>query len=212
MQNIPSDFILNIVKYGYLIIVMLVFLQEVGFPNPIPNEFVLLFSGYLGFTGMLNIPLVLLSAIAGDLLGSSILYSLFFLFGRTIMLRKPRWFPISLKKIHKLSHLLQQKGTTGILIGRISPFIRGYVSVLMGLINFPAKRYFLILLLTSIFWACFYVLTGYFIGPYWSLLSDYIPKKFSSGGYIVLVILLLIGLYLFVRKLTANTKQKNLNL
>jgi len=212
MQNIPTDFVQNIVKYGYLIIIMLVFLQEVGFPNPIPNEFVLLFSGYLGFTGMLNIPLVLLSAIAGDLLGSGILFSLFFLFGKTIMKRKPRWFPISHKKIHKLSQLLQHKGITGVLIGRISPFIRGYVSVLMGLINFPAKRYFLVLLTTSIFWACFYVLTGYLLGPYWSLFSDYIPKKWSNGGFIVLAILFLIGIYLFIKHLTAKSKHENLNL
>ena len=210
MQNIPPDFIQNIVKYGYLIIVLLVFLQEVGFPNPIPNELVLIFSGYLCFTGMLNILMVILSAMVGDLLGSGILFSVFFFFGRGIIKRKPRWVPISQKKLHKISLLLQNKGLTGIIIGRLSPFIRGYVSVLMGLINFPAKKYVVVLIVTAIFWACFYVFTGFLIGPYWNLLSGYITNGFSDLGFIPLILLPIIVLMLVILFLSKFFKQKSL--
>jgi len=40
-----------ILKYGYIAIFSLVFLQEIGVPNPVPNEVVLLFSGYLSSVG-----------------------------------------------------------------------------------------------------------------------------------------------------------------
>jgi membrane protein DedA with SNARE-associated domain len=43
----PPELILYITKYGYIAIFVLIFLQEIGAPNPIPNEFVLLYSGYL---------------------------------------------------------------------------------------------------------------------------------------------------------------------
>jgi membrane protein DedA with SNARE-associated domain len=155
---------------------MLVFLQEVGFPNPIPNELVLLFSGYLGFTGMLKIPLVILAAVLGDWMGSSILFLSFFLFGKTIMEQKPFWLPVSKEKLHRLERKLQQKGFIIVLIGRVSPFIRGYVSVLMGLMTFPIKKYNLVLFVTAVFWSCSYVLTGFLMGPYWRLLSGYIIK------------------------------------
>jgi membrane protein DedA with SNARE-associated domain len=36
-----------IIKYGYIALFSLVFLQEIGVPNNVPNELVLLFSGYL---------------------------------------------------------------------------------------------------------------------------------------------------------------------
>lgn len=209
MQNIPPDFILKIVKYGYLIIVMMVFLQEVGFPNPIPNELVLLLSGYLSFTGMLKIQLVILAAVLGDLLGSGILFSVFFFFGKTIMKRKPRWLPVSQRKLHKLSLKLQHKGFAAILIGRLLPFVRGYVSVLMGLMNFPAKKYSLVLLLTAIFWSCFYVSTGFLIGPYWRLLSGYIAKGQPFMGFIPLIILLAIILLSIIKYSTKSYHIKN---
>jgi membrane protein DedA with SNARE-associated domain len=46
-----SEVALYITKYGYLAIFLLVLLQELGLPNPVTNEFVLLFSGYLAFPG-----------------------------------------------------------------------------------------------------------------------------------------------------------------
>ena len=48
----PDEVMQYIVKYGYLAIFVLVFLQEVGAPNPIPNELVLVLSGYLTFMGL----------------------------------------------------------------------------------------------------------------------------------------------------------------
>jgi membrane protein DedA with SNARE-associated domain len=59
----PPEIILYISKYGYLAIFVLIFLQETGVPNPVPNELVLMFSGYLVFTGILHLPLVLLAAV-----------------------------------------------------------------------------------------------------------------------------------------------------
>jgi membrane protein DedA with SNARE-associated domain len=202
MQNIPPDFILNVVKYGYLIIIVLVFLQEVGFPNPIPNELVMVFSGYLGFAGLLKVPFVILAAMAGDLFGSSILYAVFYFFGKSIMEHKPRWLPISQKKIDKLSANFQRKGISAVIIGRLAPFIRGYVSVLMGMMNYPARKYAWILSTTAVFWACFYVLTGYLIGPYWKLVSTY--KAY--WGLLPVFMLLCIGFLLAMRQLFVKNK------
>jgi len=204
MQNIPPDFLQSVIKYGYLIIILLVFLQEVGFPNPIPNELVMVFSGYLCYTGMLKVPLVILVALLGDLLGSGILYAVFFFFGKKIMKKKPRWLPISQKKIDKLAAKFQKQGISAVIIGRLSPFIRGYVSVLMGLMNYPAKKYLWILVGTAIFWACFYVLTGYLIGPYWKLVSTY--KAYWM--LLPVFMLLLIGLLLGLRKVFARLQSK----
>src|ERR1035437_6612467 len=204
MQNIPPDFLQSIIKYGYLIIILLVFLQEVGFPNPIPNELVMVFSGYLCYTGMLKVPFVILVALLGDLLGSGILYAVFYFFGKKIMKKKPRWLPISQKKIDKLAAKFQKQGISAVIIGRLSPFIRGYVSVLMGIMNYPAKKYSWILVGTAIFWACFYVLTGYLIGPYWKLVSTY--KAYWM--LLPVFMLLLIGLLLGLRKVFARLQTK----
>ncbi len=53
-----SDYI---VQYGYIAIFSLVFLQEIGVPNPIANELVLVFSGYLTSIQKLDFMTVLIS-------------------------------------------------------------------------------------------------------------------------------------------------------
>ena len=62
----PSEIALYITKYGYLAIFILVILQETGMPNPIPNELLLLFSGYLVFKGIFSLPLLILTAASAD--------------------------------------------------------------------------------------------------------------------------------------------------
>ena len=57
-------------KYGYIAIFSLIFLQEIGVPNPVPNELVLLFSGYLTSIGKLDFITVLLTVVAADTIGS----------------------------------------------------------------------------------------------------------------------------------------------
>jgi hypothetical protein len=53
-----SELLFYVTKYSYGAIFVLVLLQELGVPNPVTNEFVLLFSGYLAFSGVLNFWLV----------------------------------------------------------------------------------------------------------------------------------------------------------
>jgi membrane protein DedA with SNARE-associated domain len=57
-----------ILKYGYVAIFSMIFLQEIGVPNPVPNEVVLLFSGYLSSVGQLDCITVLITVIAADVL------------------------------------------------------------------------------------------------------------------------------------------------
>jgi len=172
LHKLPSmleQLVLHISQYGYLAIFLLIFLQEVGIPNPIPNELVLLFSGYLSFTGTLNIVVVILCAIGGDLLSSEILFITFYFFGKLIINKKTKWIPISTKKLERLSEKIRISGHSGIFIGRLTPFIKGYVSVLSGLTHYSPSKYGATLLLTSIIWASVYVCAGYLSGPYWCL-------------------------------------------
>ena len=196
MQQLSSDFIHHLSEYGYMIIFLLVFLQEVGVPSPLPNELVLLFSGYMAYLGKLHILYIILSALSGDILGSAILFTVFFFFGKRIMENKPRWIPIPEAKLAKLSERLQKMGITGVFLGRLSPFIRGYVSVLCGLMNYAPRRYSLIIAITAPVWASFYVITGFLLGPYWKSVSHYVS---DIPLYIGLVPLTLFVCYIAIQ-------------
>jgi membrane protein DedA with SNARE-associated domain len=164
----PPELIHYISKYGYVAIFVLVFLQEVGAPNPIPNELVLLYSGYLTFTGVLQIPLVMLSAVFGDFTGTSILHTVFYFSGTYLFENKPRWLPIPVKTIFKLKKQISKNGLWGIYIGRLTPFIRGYTSVISGLLQIKSRIFMPIAFFTAIIWATFYIMAGKLLGPFWS--------------------------------------------
>lgn len=166
LQSMAEEILQYIAQYGYLAILVLVFLQEVGVPSPIPNEFVLLFSGYLSYSGVLKASLVLLAVVLGDLLASFILFELFYFFGKKVMERKPKWLPISEEKLHRIKKKIDSTGLFGTYLGRVTPFIKGYVSVVCGLLRVSQKKYSFILITTSVAWSMIYVGGGYLAGPY----------------------------------------------
>jgi membrane protein DedA with SNARE-associated domain len=202
----PDELISNIAHYGCFAIFLLVFLQEVGMPSPFPNEFILVFCGYLAFTGILNLPLVVLSVVLADLLASLILYLVFYFFGQLILQHKPKWIPISDQKIEKLTYKINHSGQSGIFIGRLTPFIKGYVTVLCGTLRISPKKFSVTLLFTSVIWTLFYVCSGFLIGPYWNKIMQSDTDYMSYFTIIVVSILLLFIAFKIVRTRLSTAK------
>ncbi len=196
-----NELILSISQHGYLAILLLVFLQEVGFPNPIPNELVMIASGYLAYLGVLNFPLIVISAFVGDLVGSVLLYSAFYFFGQIIMRRKPSWIKLPEKKINSIKLKIETSGQTGIFMARLTPFIRGYVSVLCGLLQIPPRKYIVLLIGTASIWSFFYVGIGFIIGPYWNLVTESSADLQFYLGFTTLAMLVVVVVFFIVKRL-----------
>lgn len=191
----PSEVVYYINQYGYLAIFILIFLQDVGFPNPIPNELVLLFSGYLIFTGIFKFYIVIFVALLADFIGTSILYFFFKKFGSLFMKHKPRWIPFSQSKIESLSRSLSEEGFLGIFICRLTPFIRGYATIIAGLLQLRIAYFLPIALLSASAWASAYIFAGWLLGPWW--------KQIESNPHLlrnVMLSILIFVLFLFMIK------------
>jgi membrane protein DedA with SNARE-associated domain len=203
----PEEVVYYVTKYGYLAIFIMVFLQEIGMPNPFPNELLLLFSGYLSYKGLLFLPFVILTAFAADFIGTNILYFLFYTTGNFIMQKKPKWVPLSDQMINKLTKRISGNGQLSICIFRLTPFTRGYTSVITGLLRVSPGMFLPIALFTAIAWASFYVLIGYLVGPSWNMLTQYM------GGfkYLMLAILTSALFIVFIKYLIRNIKKSNMN-
>jgi membrane protein DedA with SNARE-associated domain len=162
---VSAEIALYITKYGYLAIFLLVFLQELGVPNPVTNEFVLLFSGYLAYSGALDLWLVFLTAVAADCIGTAILYVVFYRFGGYIMAHRPRWIPK--EHIDRLARTIAKRQQWGIYVGRMFPFLRGYASVAAGLLAIPPSVFLPAVIVSAVTWSGGYVIAGRLLGPYW---------------------------------------------
>jgi len=202
----PLDLIVYITQYGYLAIFFLVFLQEIGAPNPIPNELVLLFSGYLIFLGVLSFPIVILSAVTADFICSSILHTTFYFSGSYLLQTKSKWLPIPIRTINRLMERTTKSGLSGIFIGRLTPFIRGYTSVIAGLLQIKSKTFLPIAFFTASVWVTVYVTTGILLGPFW----NHVVANIQNTRYILLlifcIVLFVIGLTIFIKYIVARNK------
>jgi membrane protein DedA with SNARE-associated domain len=187
---VSSELALYIAKHGYLAIFLLVLLQELGVPNPVTNEFVLLFSGYLAFSGVLNLWLVVLTAVSADCIGTTILYAVFYLFGEYIMRHRPRWFPVSQAQIDRLAHAISGRGMWGIYLGRLMPFLRGYASVAAGLLTIPPNVFLPAVILSAITWSGGYVVAGRLLGPYWAQVAE---RMGVAEGVVLLAVLIVLA-------------------
>jgi membrane protein DedA with SNARE-associated domain len=174
-----------IAKYGYIAIFSLVFLQEIGVPNPVPNELVLLFSGYLTSVGKLDFITVLITVIAADTIGSSLLYTIFYCFGQRVLQKWSHVIPTS--KLAYLTARVSHQDRWSIYVGRLMPFIRGYTAVAAGLLKIPPGIFLPAVLLSALTWSGGYVIAGKLLGYEYAN----VVQKLGIGKVVLAVLTLL---------------------
>jgi 1,2-diacylglycerol-3-alpha-glucose alpha-1,2-galactosyltransferase len=200
----PPQIIQLISSYSYLALFLLVYLQEIGIPIPLPNELLMLFAGYLSFKGILFFPAVLLIIITADFTGTMTLYLLFYFFGNYLMAHKPKWFPLSTATLERLEVKVTRGGWWAVFLCRVTPFIRGYTSVASGLLHLKPKWFIPIAGISSVLVCATYITLGEIFRPYWNRIA----VKLNYFRYEALgLVLLIITIYSIV-KLTAALKEK----
>ncbi len=179
-----------IAQHGYVTIFVLVFLVEIGIPNPVPNELVLLYAGSLTATGVLHLVPAFLAAVLGDFIGTTLLFTVFYFFGT--VLQNFKWFPKH--KLEVLSAKISKRGKWGIFLGRLIPYIRGYTSVAAGLMQIQPRVFMSVVVFSALLWSGGYVLAGHFIGPKVVAMADQI----GAGQNGVIAVIILCALIFFV--------------
>lgn len=175
--------------YGYLAIFLLVFLQEIGVPNPVSNELVLVFSGSLAYTHTLSLPLIVVSAVGADIIGTTVLYFAFYYFGQWILSRK---IMRKLKNpIERMIERIRKHGNTGVFVGRLIPFVRGYASVAAGLLHIKPRIFLIQVIASALLWTGGYVMLGRYLGKYWMNAKSLIVniERAAIGGIVLTIII-----------------------
>ncbi len=162
-------------EYGYGAIFILVFLQEIGVPNLVPNELVLLFAGALTVIGGLNFWLTVLTAIMADVIGTTLLFTIFYFFEHYIMEKVSKWKGVN-EKLDRLKESILRRGKWGIFLGRMMPYIRGYVSIAAGILNIPYKVFLPMVVIPAIIWTGGYVTLGHFLGKKWEKVAEFVQR------------------------------------
>lgn len=150
-----QEIIINLMnQFGYIGIFLLIAIENI-FP-PIPSEVILTFGGYMTTYSNLNVPLVILSATLGSLLGAIVLYAI----GK--ILNKERLMKIVSGKVGKILHLKKEdiesadkwfdtKGEKCVFFCRFIPIVRSLISIPAGMSEMNIPKFLIIQQLVVLF-------------------------------------------------------------
>ena len=195
ISAITSWLVETIGRMGYTGIVSLMFLESSFFP--FPSEVVMPPAGYLAWKGEMSLILVLLSGIAGSLLGALFNYWIAVKFGRPFLLRWGKYFFVSQESIDKADKFFLKHGHVSTLVGRLLPVIRQYISLPAGIARMPMNIFMLYTSIGAGAWVTVLTIAGYMLGEHQEMLKDYL--HIITIGCILLACVIA-GVYVLIQK------------
>lgn len=181
-----------LVAYGYLALFVILLVEEVGVPLPLPGDLALLFAGYLVGRGVLRFDVTLLVALAAVLGGASALYALTRRYGHPLLARYGRRIHLDEGRLRRFEATSRRFGPAGVFVVRLVPGMRIYTAALAGLTGVPFTRFFVALAPAALVWAAGFVAIGYRVGEGWDELAALLEHHV---GWVMAVVvpLLLVG-------------------
>jgi membrane protein DedA with SNARE-associated domain len=166
-----------ITSYGALGVFLLMVPESACIP--IPSEVTLIFSGVAVQAGWMSFFLALLAATGGNLLGSLIAYAV----GRSGVLRNVAFVGGVLER---WGELIDRRGTVAVLIARLLPLARTFVSLPAGARRVPLTPFIALTILGSALWAVGFILVGLVAGSAWTAISSLLGRVLLVAGVLIL--------------------------
>ncbi len=193
LSTLTNWLVETIGEMGYTGIISLMFLESSFFP--FPSEVVMPPAGYLAWKGEMSLWLVLLSGIAGSLLGALFNYWLAVKLGRPFLIKYGKYFFVSEESINKADEFFSRHGHISTFVCRLLPGIRQYISLPAGIARMPMKSFLLFTTLGAGIWVCVLTFAGYLLGEHQDLLKEYLHVITISC---IVIALAVTGIYLLI--------------
>ena len=167
---------------GYAALIVFGFVEACCIP--ISSEITFGFAGVLAFQGHLNLVLVIVIGSLAELAGSYVSYYVGRVGGRPLVERLGKYALITRKDIDRAERFLAGRGAWTVVVGRMLPVIRAFISIVAGLVEVPAGQFGLLSLVGTVIYATVLSVIGYELGSAWHSISHDI----SIGGYVIVVL------------------------
>ncbi len=151
---------------------------------PVPSEVTLLFSGFAVHQGWMSLPLAILAATAGNLVGSLIAYAI----GAS---RALEHLPVARGVIRRWEGLFDRYGTRAVLFARVLPLARTFVSLPAGARRVPLGRFTVLTTIGCALWSVGFVSVGLLAAGAWSSVNSILGRALLAIGLIALAASLL---------------------
>jgi membrane protein DedA with SNARE-associated domain len=184
--------------YSYLAVFVLMMAESACIP--VPSEVVMMFGGALAGGAVARAhPLlagVVAAGVLGNIAGSYVAWAVGRYAGRAAITRWGRRVGIREHEIDRATDWFERHGPVAVLVGRVIPVIRTFISLPAGFAEMPAGRFGLYTTLGAIPWTAFLGIAGYALGANW----EHVANDFKGPTYVIAGLLVAGIVVLLVRR------------
>ena len=159
-----------------------------------------LFGARIGF-GAGAFVVMALAGTLGYLVGALIGWWIGLRGGRPLLERRGRWLHVTPARLDRAERWFDRWGNVGVLVGRITPVVRSFVSIPAGVFAMPLAPYTVLTLVGSAIWAFAIGGAGYGLGSSY----ERFHHDFKYAEYVVLAGVVVVAAYLVYRWAKAAT-------
>jgi membrane protein DedA with SNARE-associated domain len=199
-----------IASYGYAAIFLLMMLESACIP--IPSELIMPFGGALAAGAVagthLNLALVIVMGVAGNVVGSYIAWAVGLYAGQAALRRWGHRFWLREHDIDRANAWFERHGPKAVLIGRMLPVVRTFISLPAGFAGMRPLKFGVYTTIGCVPWTAALAAAGYAVGKNWHSIYNGVSKT----GYVIAVIVvvaIVVALWRWGRKRRAEFRAES---
>ncbi len=203
MEEFVHAFSGYIADYGYAALFSLFFLGILGMP--LPEETLLVFSGFLVSTGQLKYVPTFLICFLGSVSAMTAAYWIGRSLGYPFIERYGKRFGLGYTVYKKTEEWFNRVGKWALPLGYFIPGVRQFTAYFAGITKLPFPTFMLYTYTGGLFWSALFVTVGWQLGERWELLFDVISRNLAIFFLVILAVIAGISYY---RRRKPYTKPK----
>ena len=195
-------------RYGLWVIFFGVMLENAGLP--VPGETVLLFAGFLAYSGEVHLWRAIITGIVAASMGDSLGYCVGRYAGKPFVEKYVRRIRILSRHYDRAERQIQKHGHWAVFVSRFITGLRVFAGPLAGIFHMPYPRFFFFTSTGAVVWATTVVSVGFLFGSSWESLVQLVEKS-HRVTLLALGAGILIGIvvYLLRRRKDADPPKQN---
>jgi len=195
VQNLVHNLTHLITQYGYLAVFVLMLAESACIP--VPSEVIMMFGGALaaGAFGGSQPSLigVVAAGVLGNVAGSYLAWAVGKYAGRAAIGRWGRRIGVREHEIDRAVAWFEEHGPVAVLVGRVIPVIRTFISLPAGFADMPAARFGLYTTLGCIPWTAALGVAGYALGANWeTVANDFHGPTYAIAGVLLVAVVVIV--------------------
>lgn len=194
----------SIIQHGGIYLLLFVVFAETGLFIGffLPGDSLLFTAGLLCSSGILDLNpyllviLIIIAAVAGNIVGYG--------FGKKVgplLFKRKSGFLFRQEHLKTANAFYKKHGRKTLILSRFLPIVRTFAPIVAGIARLELYKFFIYSLVGAIFWVAILVLAGYYLGKYIPATKDYL-------GYIVIFLIVITSIPFVYNSIKKRIKAK----